>query len=434
LPIAFRLLIILLAAVPALAIANEGFARHVTALAVAIILVAAAIGPQTDVATVAQLLRRFALAMLFPILWMVLQIVPLPAASPANPIWSTVSAALGEASAHISIDPGATLRSLVSYLTMLALIVASAIVARDRHRAETLFYVWSTVATFMSAEVLIGQIDAFKGIVPAAGSAAAASFVAMAALATLANGAIIILAVERYLSRRNTENSALRPLILRLVFASFGLAIAVAATRSLAPGSVQAATALGFAAIFFIAIVRRLGVQSWPSVLLFLIFAGIAAAGAISRLEDTSQTGLARLAASSTAEALALAGRAMAGTPWLGNGAGTFRSLAPIYQDFGTAPALEPPSTAIAVAIEWGAVALAITILFAVQFFVFTFRGAVRRGRDSFFASTAAAGVLVMLGEAFCDPSLLNTTVQIAASVLVGLGLSQSVGRTTGLK
>jgi hypothetical protein len=317
---------------------------------------------------------------------------------------------------------------------MLALIVASAIVARDRHRAETLFYVWSTVATFMSAEVLIGQIDAFKGIVPAAGSAAAASFVAMAALATLANGAIIILAVERYLSRRNTENSALRPLILRPVFASFGLAIAVAATRSLAPSSVQAATALGFAAIFFIAIVRRLGVQSWPSVLLFLIFAGIAAAGAISRLEDTSQTGLARLAASSTAEALALAGRAMAGTPWLGNGAGTFRSLAPIYQDFGTAPALEPPSTAIAVAIEWGAVALAITILFAVQFFVFTFRGAVRRGRDSFFASTTAAGVLVMLGEAFCDPSLLNTTVQIAASVLVGLGLSQSVGRTTGLK
>ena len=95
----------------------------------------------------------------------------------------------------------------------------------------------------------------------------------------------------------------------------------------------------------------------------------------------------------------------MSGTPWLGNGVGTFRSLVPIYQDFGTVPALEPPSTAIAVAIEWGTIALAITIAFAAQLFLFTFRGAVRRGRDSYFAATAAAGVLVMICEAFCDPA-----------------------------
>jgi hypothetical protein len=435
LSIAFRLLIVLLAAIPALAIAHEGFVRHVTPLAVAVILVGATLDPLTDVATVAQLLRRFSLAMLFPILWMVLQVVPLPASWPANPIWSTASAALGDASssAHVSVDPAATLRSLVTYLTMLALIVASAIVARDRHRAETIFYVLSTVATFMSLEVLISQRDAFKDIVPAAGSAPV-TFVAMAALATLANGAIIIMAIERHLSRRNAENSPIRPLILRLVLAAFGLGIAVAATRSLASGGVQAATALGFAAIIFVAIARRLEFHSWLSVALFLVLAGIAATIIIPQLRDTSQTGLAKFAASSPAEALALAARAMSGTPWLGNGVGTFRSLVPIYQDFGTVPALEPPSTAIAVAIEWGTIALAITIAFAAQLFLFTFRGAVRRGRDSYFAATAAAGVLVMLCEAFCDPSLLDATVQIAAAVLIGLGLSQSVGRTKALK
>jgi hypothetical protein len=91
-------------------------------LGVAVILVGAALGPEADVVTAAQLLRRLSLAMLFPILWMVLQIVPLPASWLGNPVWSTASAALGKASslAHVSVDPGATLQSLVAYLTMLA--------------------------------------------------------------------------------------------------------------------------------------------------------------------------------------------------------------------------------------------------------------------------------------------------------------------------
>jgi hypothetical protein len=106
----------------------------------------------------------------------------------------------------------------------------------------------------------------------------------------------------------------------------------------------------------------------------------------------------------------------------------------PTYQDFGSAPALGPPSTAISIAIEWGKPALFILAAFAIQLFVFVFRGAVRRGRDAFFASAAAGAVLVALGEAFCDSSLLNTSVQIVVAVMVGLGLSQSVGRTSGVK
>ena len=434
--IASRLLIILLAAVPALAIAPEGFTRPVAGVTTAILLIGAAVGPQTDVATAAQLLRRLALALLFPILWMVLQIVPLPASSLANPIWSTVSAALGGPSlpAHVSIDPDATLQSLLAYLTILALMIATIVVARDRHRAETIFYVMSTVATFMSAEILLGQLDAFKGIVHAAGSAGATSFVAMAALATLANGAIIIMAIERYLSRRNAENSPIRPLIVRLVLAAFGLAIAVAATTNLASGGVQAATALGFAAVIFVAIFRRLEFRSWPAVLLFLIFAGMAAAVSIPRLQSTSSAGLAGFVAPASAGSLALAERALADSPRLGSGVGTFALLAQVYRDFGAAPAREPLSTAISIATEWGLLALVIIVALAVQLFVFTFRGAVRRGRDAFFAAAAAASVVVMLCEAFCDASLLSVPVQIIGAVMVGLGISQSVGRTSQLK
>jgi hypothetical protein len=321
---------------------------------------------------------------------------------------------------------------MILYLTMLALMVSATIVARDRRRAETLLLVLSTVTTFMSAEVLAVRLDMFAGMIPSAGSAAA-PFVAMSALAAIANGAIIIMVFERFLSRSDSADTFSTPLRIRLALGLCGLAVALAAIKSLAPGGVQAATAIGSVAMLFVVIVRRLAFRSWLAVVLFVTLAGIAAAIIVPRLHPVSGA-IEGFAASSTAESLALAKRAIADTPWLGNGVGTYRLLVPTYQDFGSAPALGPPSTAISIAIEWGKPALFILAAFAIQLFVFVFRGAVRRGRDAFFASAAAGAVLVTLGEAFCDSSLLNTTVQIVVAVMVGLGLSQSVGRASGIK
>jgi O-antigen ligase len=125
-----------------------------------------------------------------------------------------------------------------------------------------------------------------------------------------------------------------------------------------------------------------------------------------------------------------MAKRASSDLPWLGNGVGTFKSLTQIYRDFGSALVPEPPSTAVAVATEWGQPALVVLAGLTILLIVALLLGAVRRGRDSFFPSAAAAGVLVILGEAFCDSSLLNPTVQIIVAILIGLGVSQSVGRT----
>jgi hypothetical protein len=93
-----------------------------------------------------------------------------------------------------------------------------------------------------------------------------------------------------------------------------------------------------------------------------------------------------------------------------------------------------PPSTAVLIVIESGRLALVILAGFAAQLFFVTFRGAVRRGRDSFFASAAAAGILVVLCESFLDSSLSSLPVQIIVAVMVGLGLAQSAGRTSGIK
>ena len=105
-----------------------------------------------------------------------------------------------------------------------------------------------------------------------------------------------------------------------------------------------------------------------------------------------------------------------------------------VYQDFGAASMLDPPSTVVGIVVEWGRPAFLILVISAIQLFAFTFLGALRRGRDSFLPAAAAACVAIVLFEAFCDPSLMRPAVQIIIAVIVGLGVSQSVGRTSGLQ
>ena len=88
--------------------------------------------PEAQITSIAPLLKRFSLAILFPIFWMVLQAIPLPFSSLANPIWSTTSIALNEASlpGRISVDPGATLRTLIFYLINVSVVVATVIITK----------------------------------------------------------------------------------------------------------------------------------------------------------------------------------------------------------------------------------------------------------------------------------------------------------------
>jgi hypothetical protein len=436
LSITFRLLTVLLAATPVFGIAEGVFAQHVIQFLAATMLAVAAMAPQAEMTTTVQLLKRFSLAMLFPVIWMVLQIVPLPFASPANPIWSSASIALNEPalSGHISVDPGDTLRSLVVYSTILALIVATIIVTRDRQRAETTLFVLSAVTAFMSAEVLLNQSRFFVGITLLPGAGAGATFVAISALGTIANTATIIRAVERHLSRRALENSSSGHLFSRLFLGLVGTAICLAAMRALAPSNVSIGMVLGLAVMVVVAVARPLALRPWLLGTLFAILAVMAAFIVAQRFQNNPLGELLGFATSPSVEAVAWAQRALSNARWLGSGVGTFSWLARIYQDFGTVPIVEPPTTVVSMAIEWGRPALLILVAFAIQLFVFTLRGALRRGRDSFFPAATAAVLTVIVCEAFCDSSLMHAPVQIITAVFVGLGISQSVGRTSGLR
>jgi hypothetical protein len=433
--IPFRLLTVLLAATPILAIAEGESAQHLIAFVIAIMLATAAMAPQAEIETTIDLLKRFVPAMLFPVAWMVLQVIPLPFASLVNPIWSTASAALNEPSlwGHISIDPGATFRSLISYAVILSLMVATVIVTRERQRAETILFVLSAVTTFMSTEVLLSRLSSLAGIIPAAGTAGATIFVATAALGSVATAATIIRGVERYLSRREVENSSSAALLLGLCPGLAGIAICLAAMWTTAPGNVLIAMIFGLAIMLFVVVVRRFTFRPWMSGVLLVTFTALATGTAVQRFQSSPSPGILGFATSTPAESLALTQRALADSRWLGNGVGTFSSLAEVYQDFGTPPISEAPTTVASIAIEWGWAAFVILAGLAVQLSVLTFRGAVRRGRDSFFPAAATAGIAVMACEAFCDPSLLHPAVQIIIAAMVGLGISQSMGRTSGL-
>ncbi|OAF15463.1 hypothetical protein AYJ54_39485 [Bradyrhizobium centrolobii] len=396
-------------------------------------LAIAARGPEAEIASTAPLLKRFAPAILIPVVWMVLQTFPLPSSLPAHPIWSATSIALNDPSlpGRISLDPGATLRSLFLYLTDVSLVVSTVILAKDRHRAETILFVLCAVTTFMSVEVLLGRLDLFAGMLPDA-SAPTSPFPAAAALATVANAALVARAIERHLHQQDIRNLASVPLWLGLLCGLFGIAAAVAAMASLARGTLLAAVGLGLTVIVFIAAARRLGFRSWPSAILFAVLMAIAGSLAVQRLQSGG-SGLLGLV-SFAPGAMALAERLLSDAPWLGNGVGTFPLASRAYQDFGAAAVVIPPSSAVLIAIESGRLALVILAGFAAQLFFFTFRGAIRRGRDFFFASAAAAGVLLVFCESFLDASLLSPAVRIIVAVTIGLGLAQSAGRTSGLK
>jgi hypothetical protein len=87
----------------------------------------------------------------------------------------------------------------------------------------------------------------------------------------------------------------------------------------------------------------------------------------------------------------------------------------------------------VGVTVEWGKAAFAILVIVAGQLYFYLFRGAISRGRDPFFAAAACAGTLVALCQSFVDASLMTPGVQLVLAVLIGLGLSQSPGRTSSV-
>jgi hypothetical protein len=73
----------------------------------------------------------------------------------------------------------------------------------------------------------------------------------------------------------------------------------------------------------------------------------------------------------------------------------------------------------------------AIGVLIAIlplQLLIVLLRGALSRGRDSFFVATAVACLVTIACEIYCDASFGEITVKMLATIIVGMGLAQTLG------
>jgi hypothetical protein len=122
--------------------------------------------------------------------------------------------------------------------------------------------------------------------------------------------------------------------------------------------------------------------------------------------------------------------RMLGDAPMLGDGAGTFRALVPIYQTSSTASQhVEPVTAAAQLSIEMGRAALWGTIIAASFGAYVLLRGAASRGRDSFYAAAAAACIVTLMNLAFVNTGIAGQAAALLAAVLFGLGFAQSKSR-----
>jgi len=401
--------------------------RSLISVLAAIALVFSGISARAaDVKFAGQVTRHLKLAFALPAIWMVIQTLPLPFG--AHSIWISASEALGrQAWGHISIDLGATCLALIFYLANVSLVLLTLFVTKDRGRAELVLVVLTGVTAVTSAILLIGNWGLVSGL-----EATDEVRSAIGALGILLSLASAVRALERSESRREGGSEQPQTGQLALMASGISLICCIGGVLAASTLNVGLVVALGVLVFGSIQIVRRIGLTGWATGVLVTTIV-IAAVMIILWRYDSARAAspFLQFASDKSTEAISVTQRLLSDAGWRGTGAGTFSSLVPIYQDLGGSITM-PPSTASAFAIELGWPMTLVSIAIGIGAIVILYRGSLARGRDSFYPATAAACGLVMVGQAFCDASLLNSSVVVIGDAIIGLGLAQSLSARGG--
>lgn len=428
LSVCFGLLIVLIAVSPVLAITGSWIGPQLVTLTVAAMLIFIPAAPKADVQRSFAIYKPLAITAVLPTIWMLLQLVPVPLGSIDHPVWRSAAAALNEPLAgHVSVDLGYTLRSLLGYLSLISLTFITTVLTRDRDRAETLLFGLCAVTTFIAIQLIL-----FRGSVVLKLDDTAIGFgnalIALTTFGTILNVAFIIRAVERNETR--SQNSSIRKSTGLILTGCVGAVVCFAALMLAASVNVILSLAFGMAVICLVVALRRLNPGRWTTATVCAAVL-VASAGVVTLRFATNPTAipLFRFATDQSPDAGGATLRMLSDANWLGGGVGTYQALAALYRDVGGGPGQTVLNTVTSSVLEWGWGGLLIIIVLISQLFILLFRGALLRGRDSFFSASAAACVVIIFCEAFCDASFTGLTVQMLAAIIIGLGLSQTTGR-----
>src|SRR5262249_47266090 len=110
-------------------------------------------------------IRPMAIVAAIPAIWMLIQLMPMQKIGLAHPVWKSASAALEHPlPGSISIDPGATLISLVRYISAGSIAFIAAAVAVNRRRAQTVLFSLMLATTLVALISIVGWTELFAFI------------------------------------------------------------------------------------------------------------------------------------------------------------------------------------------------------------------------------------------------------------------------------
>jgi hypothetical protein len=428
--ICFALLVMAIAVTPVLAISPGWLGPQLVSLAAAIMLLLLPFAPEADIRRSVAIAKPLAAATLLPAAWMVFQIVPVPPGSIEHPVWRSAAAALPEAvSGHVSIDLGSTVRGLFGYLCLIALTFMTSVLTRNRDRAETTLFALCTVTTFAAVELLLLQNFSFlKPSEPSDDIADA--LVALTAFGAIVNLALIVRTTERHDTRARHQPQSPRAYAGMMSLGTLAAILCLAALIQSTTHDVLIAMTFGWMVVGLVVLIRRLALGRWTiATVCAAILVAWGGVIALRSAANPSVSPLLRFAKAFSAEAGAATLRMMSDANWAGGGVGSYPALAAIYRDASGVPGETAINTIASMLLEWGSVGLLLTAILPLQLLVVLLRGALSRGRDSFYAASAAACLVTACCEAFCDSSFTDASVRTLAAIIFGLGLSQTAGR-----
>ena len=434
--IAFPLLLVVTAAAPFFLFGNL-VVRGLLGVIVAFCLAAAAVtSTKSDLNHLKQNIGSPVIICMIPAFWMGLQTMPLQSIGLYHPIWVSAATALGyPLQSTMTIDIGATLVALSCYVLMITLALLAAVIALDRNRAEKILFALLVASSLASLSLIVHDLSGLTFLdVSAPHTAESRSSVEnLAALGVIISTAAIIRAFERSETRRLSHRSNSNALMWTLISAVLGVAALIVAFTALmlsASVSLIIATTCGWIMMLGIALIRRTDFSKWTSVALVTMLAfGVFVLASRSGSGNADLT--LRFAGHAPASLLLLTDRILVDIGALGTGAGTFDALVPIYRDVGDDVTTALPATsAAAIAIELGRVALWISVILAVAWAGMLIRASLQRGRDSFYALMGAGCLVALTLGAFTNNGLFALPTTIIVAAVLGLAQAQSVSRT----
>jgi hypothetical protein len=357
-----------------------------------------------------------------PVLWMVIQVIPLPPL--AHPFWASVESALGRRIAGtISIDPGDSIITLGQYLSLTVLAFLSAAVSVDRRRAEWVLFsligACTTTALIGTGDLLIGNF--------AQTSSEPDQVTASMVLGVVIAAAACVRAIERYEARNFQERPALG-FLRNTGLCGVALGVCVLALVLVGTKEEVFASGCGLAALFGVVIIRRFRLSLLGTTVVLLGFLVTGVLVVASQAENGRKLPLAFAAASSIS--MAASERVLNDAPVTGTGAGTFAALAPVYDEIDDPPlGKAAATTAASIAIELGSPFLWLILAATAFVILLLLQASLRRGRDSFYASMGAGCLLALLLLLFMNAGCSGIEVGLISATLIGLAVAQSKSR-----